>query len=308
MIITLSLGAVLYSQSIEKSYNGIVNDNAVRIRAEPSLDGTIVGRLDRGMAVKVYGRTRERMFLDGYNSYWLKISKDNSEGWAYGAFINLTDTQYTLLPILSNKKQEGVIDLNYTLQSMGRQAWIQREKETLALQSERFAVCGVEDYYKSIVNVFNKQQSLRPFFMNTQMVGHPFRSLFFYYSASDMCDYIQTSYSDNLSISPLYRNSETSGTFLIYGFKKMPQFQSVEIATMLINIKKIGVVNFTPLSGKTMIDYIVLNYNSEEEQKKEFSWVTDYYLEMVSAPAYKVPSPLLQMFLNDEEELPSGDY
>ena len=216
----LLFGSRLYSQSNSVSYNAIVNDNAVRTRSEPSLDGTIVGRLDQGMRVKVYGRTQERMYLDGYNSYWLKISSDNTEGWAYGAFINLTDTQYTRLPVLSNKKQAGVINLNYSLQSMSGQDWIRKEKETLRLQSGRFAVCSIEDYYKSIVNAFNKQQSLRPFFMNTQMVGHSHRSLFFYFSSSSMCDYIQTSYSDNLSISPLYMNSETSGAFLIYGFKK----------------------------------------------------------------------------------------
>lgn len=72
IIITLTLVGILYSQPIVRTYNGIVNDNAVRIRAEPSIDSAIVGRLDQGMAVTVYGRTQERMFLDGYNSFWLK--------------------------------------------------------------------------------------------------------------------------------------------------------------------------------------------------------------------------------------------
>jgi len=103
-------------------------------------------------------------------------------------------------------------------------------------------------------------------------------------------------------------NSETSGTFLIYGFKKMPEFQSVKIATMLINLKKLGDVKFAPLSGKTVIDFITFNAYSEEEQKIDFNWITDYYLDMVSAPAYKNPSPLLQMFLDDGIKLPSGDY
>ena len=142
----------------------VVNDNTVRIRVEPSLDSTIIGQLDRGIVVRVYGRTQNRMFSDGYDSFWLKISKDDTEGWVYGAFINLTDTQYTLLPVLSNKMQVGVIDLNYTLQDMNEQEWIQKEKETLRLQSSRFPVYSVEDLYKSIVNTFNKQQSLRPFF------------------------------------------------------------------------------------------------------------------------------------------------
>jgi hypothetical protein len=304
----INIETVPPSQSIGRTYNGIVNDDAVRIRAEPSLEGAIAGRLDQGMSVEVHGRSQDRMFLDGYDSYWLKISKDNIEGWVYGAYINLVDLQYSQLPVLSTVKQAGKINLNYTLQNMVEQDWIQKEKETLRLQSPRFAVCSIEDYYKSIVNVFNRKQSLRPFFLNTQMVGHSFRSQFFYYSASVMCDYIQTSYSDNLSISPLYMNSETSGTFLIYGFKKMPEFQDVEIATMLINIKKTGNGTFGPLGGKTVIDFITLNPYTEEEQKIVFSWVTDYYLDMVSAPVYKDPSPLLQMFLDDGIKLPTGDY
>jgi len=145
-------------------YTGIVNDNAVRIREQPSIESTVSGQLNQGLTVTVLGRSEKRMFLDGYDSYWLKIKTDSTEGWAYGAFINLTDTQYTLLPVLSNKMQVGVIDLNYTLQDMNEQEWIQKEKETLRLQSSRFPVYSVEDLYKSIVNTFNKQQSLRPFF------------------------------------------------------------------------------------------------------------------------------------------------
>jgi len=94
------LGLRLYSQANLVNYNGIVNDNAVRIRAEPSLDGAILGRLDQGMAVRVYGRTQERMFLDGYDSYWININVDNINGWAYGAYIDLIDAQNDSLPVL----------------------------------------------------------------------------------------------------------------------------------------------------------------------------------------------------------------
>jgi hypothetical protein len=90
--------------SYKKGYNVIVNDNAVRVRDQPSLEGAIVGQLNQGMTVTVFGRSQERMFWEGYDSYWLKIRKDTIDGWAYWAYINLLNTQYDLLPILSTYK------------------------------------------------------------------------------------------------------------------------------------------------------------------------------------------------------------
>jgi hypothetical protein len=70
----------------------------VRIREQPSFEGTVVGQLNKGMPVTVFGRSKERMFLEGHDSYWLKIKTDNIDGWVYGAYIDLIDTQYDVLP------------------------------------------------------------------------------------------------------------------------------------------------------------------------------------------------------------------
>jgi hypothetical protein len=85
--------------SFKEGYTGTVNDNAVRIRDRPSLEGNVVGKYNKGRMVTVLGRSKERMFLEGYDSYWLKIIKDDYiDGWVYGAYIDLIDTQYDLLP------------------------------------------------------------------------------------------------------------------------------------------------------------------------------------------------------------------
>jgi hypothetical protein len=89
---------IYFNKKNENGYNGIVNDNAVRIRDKPSIEGTVVGQFNKGTSVTVFGRSQERIFLEGYNSYWLKVRKDNTDGWVYGAYIDLIDTQYDLLP------------------------------------------------------------------------------------------------------------------------------------------------------------------------------------------------------------------
>jgi len=62
LIITILVWNILHSQSIVKIYNGIVNDDAVRIRVEPSLDSTIIGRLDKGWYSRFTGERKTACF------------------------------------------------------------------------------------------------------------------------------------------------------------------------------------------------------------------------------------------------------
>jgi len=139
---------------------GIVNDNAVRIRDQLSPDAAIIGQLDQGMKVSVLGRSGNRVFLDGYDSFWLRIRKDNIEGWAYGAYINLTNYQYDLLPVITTAVFASAVDLNYP-RNLHFNELIQKERETITLQSARFLNCSVEEYYDAIASTFELRQSLR---------------------------------------------------------------------------------------------------------------------------------------------------
>ena len=124
---------------------------------------------------------------------------------------------------------------------------------------------SLQEYYNAIVRVFNQQQSLRPFFMNTQMVGFTETCHFFYLSSSSLSDYIQSSYVDNITISPLILLNETSASFVINGFEQVSTFTSFPIKAIAVNIKKIENTSFAPLNGKTVIDFIAFSPYSKED-------------------------------------------
>jgi hypothetical protein len=71
---------------------GILNDSGVRMRSSPGLDGPAVGKLERGTAVHLLGRSASRQQIDGMTAYWLKVSLEGGqEGWVYGWFIDCPD-------------------------------------------------------------------------------------------------------------------------------------------------------------------------------------------------------------------------
>lgn len=282
-------------------YSGLANSDGIRIRVYPSLEAEIIGRLDRGTTVAVYGRSRYRMFLDGFDSFWLKINAESVEGWAYGAFINLLDSQHERLPVLSEARQIGIVDLNYhNHQNMPDREFLQRERELLILQSGRFMDASIQEFYDTIVKAFNHQQSLRPFFLNTIEIGLSETGNFFHLPSSYLSDFIQSSYADNITIWPLTILSEYSGAFIIDGFKEMPTFFGIPIGSITVNIKRIENTNFTPLNGKAIIDRLVFNGKTAEEWL-ELSWgdAERFNSVLTDIPLFLQHSVLLEMILND---------
>jgi uncharacterized protein (UPF0297 family) len=49
--------------------HGIVNDNHIRVRDSPGLDGSIIGSLSKGDKAYILGRSKNRMYLDGFDSF-----------------------------------------------------------------------------------------------------------------------------------------------------------------------------------------------------------------------------------------------
>ena len=292
--IFISLNSLLNAQENYKTYNGVINDNIVGIRAEPFLDSSIIGYLNKGDSVKIYGRSFNRMYLNGNDSYWLRIQINKIEGWAYGAYINLTDFQYDSLPILSENDFIQQINLNYS-RNLPLSDLMEMEKEMLTLQSNQFVITNIKDFYNSFVNLFNNNQSLRPFFPNTNEIGYTERSVFFYLSSSLLCDYIQTSYIDGIKISPLNIHNDDSAAFLIYGFRKNPVFTNVNITGLVINIKKIKDNNFKPFNNKVIIDWIILTPDILESSVPGSNEIHEY---LTSMPILFRKSNILYMILD----------
>jgi hypothetical protein len=72
---------------------GILNDDRVRVRAEPNLSGEILGIVNRGDKVEILKIGREKQKIDGLESVWYKIrtirTVANIEGWVFGAYVNV---------------------------------------------------------------------------------------------------------------------------------------------------------------------------------------------------------------------------
>ena len=67
-----------------------VNDNNVRIRKQPTLTGTELGKLQKGNVVTVLEKSSQPMKIDTMNAYWYRIKTDAGlEGWSYGAFLDI---------------------------------------------------------------------------------------------------------------------------------------------------------------------------------------------------------------------------
>ena len=278
----------LISAAVIEQINGITNSNGVFIREDPSLDAAVIGRFEKGILFTVLGRSSDRMFLNGYDSFWLRVKTDDVEGWAYGAYVNLLNSQYETLPVLSDVKQMGIVDLNWS-RKLPEHELIQKEREAIVLQSDRFMDISIKDFYDAIVSAFNQQKSLRPFFLNTQQAGIFETDSHFYISSSSLSDYIQASYVDNITIGPLITTREKSASFVINGFKKKSTITGIKIGAIAVNIRRINSTSFIPLEGKTVIDRIGFSPESAEDFI-ERSWGDADRFNAVTADSVENPS------------------
>jgi hypothetical protein len=72
---------------------GVLNDSRVRIRKTPGLSGEILGVVNRGDKVEILESGTEKQKIDGLESVWFRIRTDaNVEGWVFGAYVDITES------------------------------------------------------------------------------------------------------------------------------------------------------------------------------------------------------------------------
>lgn len=64
-----------------------VTEPPLRLRAEPSLKGKIIGNLAKDEKVEVLDFTKERLEINGFYAPWAKVKTAKGEGWVYGGYI-----------------------------------------------------------------------------------------------------------------------------------------------------------------------------------------------------------------------------
>lgn len=72
------------------TYTGTINDNRVRLRTEPNLNGETLDYLNSGDKVKITDRSEDTQKIDDMESYWYKVeTADGKTGWVYGWFVDV---------------------------------------------------------------------------------------------------------------------------------------------------------------------------------------------------------------------------
>lgn len=71
---------------------GTINESDINFRKGPDLGAKIIGTLNSGERVRVIGRSNHEESIGPDWDYWYMVRRvDGTEGWLYGAFVNLSE-------------------------------------------------------------------------------------------------------------------------------------------------------------------------------------------------------------------------
>lgn len=87
--------SIIANGTFEKGDTGYVTGDYVRIRSGPSLEHRIIAKANKGAVIDVMERGEKVEPIKNMKNYWyrIKIEKTGLEGWMYGEFIKLKETQ-----------------------------------------------------------------------------------------------------------------------------------------------------------------------------------------------------------------------
>lgn len=250
-------GSVLFCQAI----TGIVNDDSVRIRETPGLNGKVLGKLNKNTSVIILGRTDKRDFISGNDSYWLHIRAGEEISWIYGAYVNIIDGNYQNLPVKASLSQGEFTDITNNDFSSEKN-WLVRQLSILENYYHDYKknnINSVMQLYDVIKRNINEKKNIQPLFLSYIETGVVETSRFGVMRSSQITDFLQENYVNDLVISPLYMHSEDTGFFWISGFTKNASFTGIEIEVLGFSIHNIKKSDLELLKGKVVIDDIIIS-------------------------------------------------
>ena len=250
-------GSVLFCQAI----TGIVNDDSVRIRETPGLNGTVLGKLNKNTSVIILGRTDKRDFISGNDSYWLHIRAGEEISWIYGAYVNIIDGNYQNLPVKASLSQGEFKDITNNDFSSEKN-WLTRKLSILENYYRDYKknnVNSVKQLYDVVKRNINEKQNLQSLFLPYIETGITETSRFGVMRSSQITDFLQENYVNDLVISPLYMHSEDTGFFWISGFTKNASFTGIEIEVLGFSIHNIKKSDLELLEGSVVIDDVIMS-------------------------------------------------
>ncbi len=244
----------LFSQE----FIGFVNDDFVRLREEPGLEGNVVAVLSKGEKIKITGRTETRDFISGNNSHWLEVFYQNQTAWIYAAFVNLEKKRYQDIPIKKKENEKNFTDVSNSNFSSA-QEWVKKEKEIIERYYKTSRIYSIQSLYENFVSLIKAKQNVQSLFLNTLELAIVETSRFTLLSSALFTDFLQENSKASLKISPLFMQDNYTGVFWITGFDNNTSFIIDETCTIGIVFHMIRVSDFDVLESRIVIDSVILS-------------------------------------------------
>lgn len=72
---------------------GVITSSHLRLRNKPSVESQALTTLWRGYVLEIISRKQQKEVVDELFDYWYQIRYDGLQGWVFGAYLELYDTQ-----------------------------------------------------------------------------------------------------------------------------------------------------------------------------------------------------------------------
>ena len=78
---------------------GVVDTNYLRLRADPTQTAEVLAGLTKGTVLKILSATEKKETVEDETDYWYRVSLEGLEGWVFGAYLEIVESQSRALEI-----------------------------------------------------------------------------------------------------------------------------------------------------------------------------------------------------------------
>jgi SH3-like domain-containing protein len=83
---------------------GVVASNYLRLRSDPAQTAEVLAGLTKGTVLKILSATEKEEEVEDETDYWYRVSLEGLEGWVFGAFLEIVESQVRALEIAEELK------------------------------------------------------------------------------------------------------------------------------------------------------------------------------------------------------------
>jgi len=71
----------------------VISSSHLRLRERPTVDSNAVTTLWKNNVLEIISRDESRKSVEGMSDYWYKVAYDGLQGWVFGAYLELYESE-----------------------------------------------------------------------------------------------------------------------------------------------------------------------------------------------------------------------